>query len=115
MYRLEDLNLGDKVTLDGGETGIVACIMTDDYKDELDVFGNIVIRACVCPHGMNPYLSVEIDSIVKVEKSMENLIRNLISALNGEAYEEAKAITDQIIATGDEELIKQAEYINSVL
>jgi protein-arginine kinase activator protein McsA len=64
---------------------------------------------------MNPYLSVEIDSIVKVEKSMENLIRNLISALNGEAYEEAKAITDQIIATGDEELIKQAEYINSVL
>lgn len=48
-------------------------------------------------------------------KSMENLIRNLISALNGEAYEEAKAITDQIIATGDEELIKQAEYINSVL
>jgi hypothetical protein len=64
---------------------------------------------------MNPYLSVEIDSIVKVEKSMENLIRNLISALNGEAYGEAKAITDQIIATGDEELIKQAEYINSVL
>ena len=46
---------------------------------------------------------------------MENLIRNLISALNGEAYEEAKAITDQIIATGDEELIKQAEYLNSVL
>lgn len=111
MYRLEDLNLSDKVTLDGGETGIVACIMTDDYKDELDVFGNIVIRKCVCPHGMNPYLSVEIDSIVKVEKSMENLIRNLISALN----EEARAITDQIIATGDEELIKQAEYINSVL
>jgi protein-arginine kinase activator protein McsA len=49
------------------------------------------------------------------EKNMENLIRNLISALNGEAYEEAKVITDQIIATGDEELIKQAEYINSVL
>jgi preprotein translocase subunit YajC len=47
MYRLEDLNLGDKVTLDGGETGTVACIMTDDYKDELDMFGNIVIRKCV--------------------------------------------------------------------
>lgn len=68
MYRLEDLNLGDKVTIDGGETGTVVCIMTDDYKDEPDVFGNIVIRACVCPHGMNPYLSIEIDSIVKVEK-----------------------------------------------
>lgn len=49
------------------------------------------------------------------EKNMENLIRNLISALNGEAYEEAKSITEQIIATLDEELIKQAEYINSVL
>lgn len=34
MYRLEDLNLGDKVTMDGGETGTVVCIMTDDYKDE---------------------------------------------------------------------------------
>lgn len=68
MYRLEDLNLGDKVTLDGGETGIVACIMTDDYKDELDAFGNIVIRACVCPHGMYPYIHVVINSIVKIEK-----------------------------------------------
>lgn len=61
MYRLEDLNLGDKVTLDDGEKGIVVCIMTDDYKDEIDVFGNIVIRACVCPHGMNPYVSIEIE------------------------------------------------------
>lgn len=70
MYRLEDLNLGDKVTLDDGETGIVVCIMTDDYKDELDVFGNIVIRACVCPHGMYPYIHVVINSIVKVEKGL---------------------------------------------
>lgn len=46
---------------------------------------------------------------------MKNLIRNLISALNGEAYEEAKFITEQIMATGDEELIKQAEFLNSVL
>lgn len=73
MYRLEDLNLGDKVTLDGGETGIVACIMTDDYKDELDVFGNIVIRKCVCPHGMNPYLSVEIDRVL-----IYNIVENII-------------------------------------
>lgn len=46
---------------------------------------------------------------------MRNLISELISALNGEAYEEAKSITEQIIATLDEELIKQAEYLNSVL
>lgn len=43
------------------------------------------------------------------------MISELISALNGEEYEEAKIITEQIIATGNEELIKQAEYINSVL
>lgn len=42
---------------------------------------------------------------------MRNLISELISALNGEA----KSITEQIVATGDEELIKQAEYLNSVL
>lgn len=46
---------------------------------------------------------------------MRNLIRELISSLNGDEYEEAKSITEQINATGDEELIKQAEYINSVL
>lgn len=69
MYRLEDLNLGDKVTLDGGETGIVVCIMTDDYKDELDVFGNIVIRVCVCPHGMYPYIpSCDLDLMMVPEK-----------------------------------------------
>lgn len=46
---------------------------------------------------------------------MRNLIRELIVALNGDAYEEAKSITEQIRATGDEELIKQAEYLNSIL
>lgn len=46
---------------------------------------------------------------------MRNLIRELISALNGDEYEEAKSITEQIKATGDEELIKQAEFLNSVL
>lgn len=46
---------------------------------------------------------------------MRNLISELILALNGDAYEEAKSITEQIIATGDEELIKQAEYINCIV
>lgn len=45
----------------------------------------------------------------------KNLIRDLISALNGDGYEEARRITEQIIATGDEELIKEAEEVNSVL
>lgn len=45
----------------------------------------------------------------------KNLIRDLISALNGDEYEEARRITEQIIATGDEELIKEAEEVNSVL
>lgn len=44
-----------------------------------------------------------------------NLISELISALNGEAYEEAASITEQIKATGNTELIKQADYLNSVL
>lgn len=44
-----------------------------------------------------------------------NLISDLISALNGNAYEDAAIITEQIKATGDAELIKQADYLNSVL
>lgn len=54
---------------------------------------------------------------LKRDNSMEtkNLIRDLISALNGDEYEEARRITEQIIATGDEELIKEAEEVNSVL
>lgn len=53
----------------------------------------------------------------QIENVMEtkNLIRDLISALNGDEYEEARRITEQIIATGDEELIKEAEEVNSVL
>ena len=46
---------------------------------------------------------------------MRNLISELIMALNGDDYEEAKSITEQIAATGDEELVKYAEYLNSVL
>lgn len=44
-----------------------------------------------------------------------NLIAELISALNGDAYEEAASITKQIKATGNTDLIKQADYLNSVL
>ena len=44
-----------------------------------------------------------------------NLISDLISALNGGAYEEAASITEQIKAIGNTELIKQADYLNSVL
>ena len=44
-----------------------------------------------------------------------NLISDLISALNGNAYEDAAIITEQIKATGNTELIKQADYLNSVL
>ena len=44
-----------------------------------------------------------------------NLISELIMALNGAAYEEAASITEQIRKTGDKELIKQADYLNSVL
>ena len=44
-----------------------------------------------------------------------NLISELISALCGEAYEEAASITKQIKATGNAELIEQADFINSVL
>lgn len=44
-----------------------------------------------------------------------NLISDLISALNGDAYEDAAIITKQIKATGNADLIKQADYLNSVL
>ena len=40
---------------------------------------------------------------------------DLIMALNGGAYEDAASITEQIKATGNTELIKQADYLNSVL
>ena len=44
-----------------------------------------------------------------------NLISELISALNGDDYKEAARITEQIKATGNMELIEQADYLNSVL
>lgn len=48
-------------------------------------------------------------------KEKNSLISNLISALNGDEYKEAKEIMEQIKATGDKELIAKADYINSVL
>lgn len=45
----------------------------------------------------------------------KHLIPDLIMALNGGAYEDAASITEQIKATGNAELIKQADYLNSVL
>ena len=51
----------------------------------------------------------------KIMEVKRNLIAELISALNGEAYEDAASITEQIKATGNTELIKQADYLNSVL
>lgn len=43
------------------------------------------------------------------------MISDLIFALCGESYEDAKSITEQIKETGDVELIEEAEYINSIL
>ena len=51
----------------------------------------------------------------KTMEGKRNLISDLISALNGDAYEDAAIITEQIKATGNTELIKQADYLNSVL
>ena len=51
----------------------------------------------------------------KIMEGKRNLIAELISALNGDAYEDAASITEQIKATGNAELIKQADYLNSVL
>ena len=45
----------------------------------------------------------------------KHLIPDLIMTLNGGTYEEAANITEQIKATGNAELIKQADYLNSVL
>lgn len=44
-----------------------------------------------------------------------NLISDLIFALNASEFEIAAEITEQIKATGNVELIKQADYLNSVL
>ena len=44
-----------------------------------------------------------------------NLISDLIFALNAGEFEIAAEITEQIKATGNTELIKQADYLNSVL
>ena len=51
----------------------------------------------------------------KIMEETKNLIPDLIMALNGGAYEEAASITERIKATGNAELIKQADYLNSVL
>ena len=49
------------------------------------------------------------------DKEKQNLIDDLVAALNGDAYQEAKEITEKIKATNDKELISKADYINSVL
>lgn len=52
---------------------------------------------------------------IMIDREKQNLINDLVAALNGDAYQEAKEITERIRATKDENLIKTAEYINSVL
>lgn len=52
---------------------------------------------------------------IMIDREKQNLINDLVTALNGDAYQEAKEITERIRATKDENLIKTAEYINSVL
>lgn len=45
----------------------------------------------------------------------QRLIDFLVSALNGEDYEEANRIKKEIIATGDQELIDIANYLFKVV
>lgn len=47
--------------------------------------------------------------------SGKRLIDFLVSALNGEDYEEANRIKGEIIATGDQELIDLANYLFKVV
>ena len=47
--------------------------------------------------------------------SDKRLIDFLVSALNGEDYEEAHRIKEEIIATEDQELIDIANYLFKVL
>lgn len=48
-------------------------------------------------------------------KEKSGLINTLISALNGEAWEDVDAIMNKIIATGDKELINRAKHLKSVI
>lgn len=68
MYKIEDLRIGDKVILDDGDKGTIVCLMSEDYRYESDNLNNIVIREHVCPAGDCPYVTIGIDSIVKVER-----------------------------------------------
>lgn len=45
----------------------------------------------------------------------KRLIDFLVSALNGDDYEEAHRIKEEIIATGDQELIDIANYLFKVV
>ena len=48
-------------------------------------------------------------------KKNQERISCLISSLCGDEWEEAAEITREIKASGDEEAIRKADYINSVL
>lgn len=45
----------------------------------------------------------------------KQMLSDLISALCGDEWEEAKEITERISATGDAEAIRKAELINSYI
>ena len=48
-------------------------------------------------------------------KTGQSLIRDLIAALNGDDYEAANEIVDQIRTTDNKELIEQADYLLNIL
>ena len=56
------------MVLDDGDKGTIVCLMSEDYRYESDNLNNIVIREHVCPTGDYPYVTIGIDSIVKVER-----------------------------------------------
>lgn len=70
IMELKDLNIGDKVTLDDGDKGYIVALFSDNYLgfEDRDMDFNIVIQSCVCPHGMNPFISVPVESIINVKK-----------------------------------------------
>lgn len=71
MYKIEDLKIGDKVTLDDGDKGTIVCLMSEDYRYESGDLNNIVIREHVCLSGDCPYVTIGIKDIVKVERDEE--------------------------------------------
>lgn len=51
--------------------------------------------------------------MTKEEK--QKAVRNTISALNGETYDEANKIKEDVLKSGDKELIETIEYIWSII